>query len=120
MATYLTLVMVIGPRQETPVSGVSEKASFKPVSSATQTGYEIEILLVASLHTILSTKRVTKALIRLRGCAGWSAPVLFVTPENRFSHTEAHMISFQSVYYNATFFFVAFSCHSLSLFPLKD
>ena len=26
---------------------------------------------------ILSNKRITKALIRLRGCAGWSAPVLF-------------------------------------------
>ena len=26
---------------------------------------------------ILSKKRITKALIRLRGCAGWSAPVLF-------------------------------------------
>ena len=26
---------------------------------------------------ILFKKRITKALIRLRGCAGWSAPVLF-------------------------------------------
>ena len=26
---------------------------------------------------LLSNKRITKALIRLRGCAGWSAPVLF-------------------------------------------
>ena len=26
---------------------------------------------------ILSKKRITKALIRLRECAGWSAPVLF-------------------------------------------
>ena len=33
--------------------------------------------LVASLDIILSKKRITKALIRLRGCAGWSAPVLF-------------------------------------------
>ena len=32
---------------------------------------------VASLDMILSIKRITKALIRLRGCAGWSAPVLF-------------------------------------------
>ena len=29
---------------------------------------------------ILSKKRITKALIRLRGCAGWSAPVLFANP----------------------------------------
>ena len=26
---------------------------------------------------ILSNKHITKALIRLRGCAGWSAPLLF-------------------------------------------
>ena len=26
---------------------------------------------------ILSNKRMTKALIRLRGCAGWSVPLLF-------------------------------------------
>ena len=26
---------------------------------------------------VLSKKRIAKALIRLRGCAGWSAPVLF-------------------------------------------
>ena len=30
----------------------------------------------AAAHMILSNKRITKALIRLRGCAGWSAPVL--------------------------------------------
>ena len=60
-----------------PVFGVSAKASFKPVSSATETSKKTEISPVASLHIILSKKRITKALIRLRGCAGWSAPVLF-------------------------------------------
>ena len=60
-----------------PVFGVSDKASFKPVSSATVTSYKIEISPAASLYMVLSKKRITKALIRLRGCAGWSAPVLF-------------------------------------------
>ena len=60
-----------------------EKASFKTVSSATQTGYKIENSLVASLHMILSAKRITKALIRLRGCAGCSAPVLFANPRRQ-------------------------------------
>ena len=41
---------------------------------------------------ILSKKRITKALIRLRGCAGWSAPVLFATPDYRFSRDEAQKI----------------------------
>ena len=63
-----------------PVFGVSDKARLKPVSSAT-----------ASLDMILSKKQITKALIRLRRCAGWSAPVLFATTEDRFSRVEAHM-----------------------------
>ena len=53
-----------------PIVGVSEKARLKPVSSATETSKKIEILLVASLDMILSNKRITKALIRLRECAG--------------------------------------------------
>ena len=62
-----------------PVFGVSNKASFKPVSSATET----EIIHVASLDIIFSKKQITKALIRLRRCAAWSAPVLFTTPRRR-------------------------------------
>ena len=62
------------PRREKTCLGVSDKASFKPVSSATETSWKIE---VGSLPTVLSKKRITKALIRLRGCAGWSGPVLF-------------------------------------------
>ena len=32
---------------------------------------------------ILHGKRITKALISLRGCAGWSAPVLFANPRRQ-------------------------------------
>ena len=49
-----------------PVFKVSDKASFKPVSSATETSWKIEISHIASLHMILSKKRITKALIRMR------------------------------------------------------
>ena len=38
-----------------------DKARLKPVSSATETSLKIEILLVASLHIILSNKQITKA-----------------------------------------------------------
>ena len=41
---------------------------------------KIEILPVARLNMLLYKKRITKALIRLRGCAGWSAPMLFANP----------------------------------------
>ena len=75
-----------------PVFGVSNKVSFKPFSSGTETSLKIENSPVANLQMILSTKRITKALIRLRGCAGWSAPVLSQTPEDSFSRVQAHMI----------------------------
>ena len=39
---------------------------------------------------ILSNKGITKALIRLRGLAGWSARV-FLNPEDTFSGIEAHI-----------------------------
>ena len=68
-----------------PVFGVSNKASFKPVSSATETSYKIEISLVASLDMIISKKRITKEMIKLHGWAGWSAPVLFAnTPKTDY------------------------------------
>ena len=69
-----------------PVLGVSDKARLKPVSSATETSKKIENLLDASLDMILSSKQIIKALIRLHGCTGWSALVLFVYPEDGFSY----------------------------------
>ena len=33
---------------------------------------------------ILSKKLITKVLISLHGCAGWSAPVLFANPQRQF------------------------------------
>ena len=73
--------------------GGFDKECFKPVSSAKETSLKIEISPAASLHMILSKKQNKKALIRLRGCAGWSAPVLFTNPEVRVSHVEAHIIA---------------------------
>ena len=62
-----------------PVFRVSEKTRLKPVSSATETSLKIEISLVTSLDIVLNKTRITKALIRLRRCAGWSVPV-FANP----------------------------------------
>ena len=39
---------------------------------------------------MLANKRMTKVLIRLRGCAGWSAALLFANPEDSFSRVGAH------------------------------
>ena len=65
------------------VFGVSDEASFKPVSSATEISHIVEISPFANLHMIRFKKRITKALIRLRGCAGWSAPLLFANPRRQ-------------------------------------
>ena len=42
---------------------------------------------------ILSKKLITTMLISLLGCAGWSAPLLFANPKDRFSRVEAHFIT---------------------------
>ena len=51
----------------------------------------IEVLPVASFDKIHSNKRITKVLIRLCRCVGWSAPLLFTNPEDRFSRVETHL-----------------------------
>ena len=66
-----------------PAFEVSEKASFKPASSAAQTGCKNENSPVACLHLIFYTKLITMAVIRLPVCAGWSAPVLFPNPRRQ-------------------------------------
>ena len=44
-------------------------------------------------------KQIKKALIRLRGCAGWSAPMLLTKPEDRFSHVKAHILWAQAIFF---------------------
>ena len=44
------------------------------------------------LHSLLLRERITIALIRLRICTGWSAPLLFASNEVRVSRIEAHMM----------------------------
>ena len=34
---------------------------------------------------VLPKQRITKALISLRGCAGWSVPLLFTNPQRQVS-----------------------------------
>ena len=78
-----------GPGRDKSVFKVSDKTRLKPVSSATETSWKIEISPVASLEMILFKKRKTKGLICLPECAGWSASFLFPNIKDRFSHAEA-------------------------------
>ena len=75
-----------------PVFGVCDQVRLKPACSATGTSQGLGILDIASTDIILSKQRTTKALIRLRWCAGWSAPLLFAYGKNGFSH-DAVLIS---------------------------
>ena len=77
-----------GPDVRKSVFWVSDHVVPKPATETTS--YNCEILLIASFDMILSNKRITKALIRLRGSAGWSSPLLFANPEDRVSLIEDH------------------------------
>ena len=59
------------------VFGSLDQARHKPACAATEASYSLEILVIESRDIILSKQQTTKALIRLRWCAGWSAPLLF-------------------------------------------
>ena len=89
------LLIILSRDGTKPVFRVSYKASFKLISLSTDTSYKIEISPVACLHMVLSKKRITKALIRLRGCTGLSAPDTVCCsqiPEDRVSRNKAHSI----------------------------
>ena len=58
-----------------PVFGVSDKARLNLQRLARKLRFRL--YNVVSLDMVLSKKGITKALIRLLGCAGWSAPLLF-------------------------------------------
>ena len=49
------------------------------------------VLNLASIGIILSRKRPAKVLIRMHGCACWSAPWLFAYGKNGFSHDVARL-----------------------------
>ena len=67
-----------------PVFRVCDQVRLKLACSATETSTSLEILDLESLGIILSRQWTTKMLIRLRGCAGWSAPVLRIWKKTGF------------------------------------
>ena len=71
--------------QNKSVFGVFDKARLKPVPLATE-----------SLDMILSNERKTNAPIRLCGCEGWSAPLLFTSPEDKY--TDVKLVCKKRIY----------------------
>ena len=73
-----------------PVFGISDKVSFKPDSSASETSWKIEISPVASLHMILPKMQITKGTDQTaRMCRLVCDCVVSKTHEDRFSHVKA-------------------------------
>ena len=81
----------MSPVTRKPVFGVCDQVRLEPACSATETSLRLEISDIETKDIILSRQWTTKSLIRLRGCAGWSASLLFAYGINRFSHDKAHM-----------------------------
>ena len=60
-----------------PAFGVCDQVTLKPACSVTEASIRLEIFVTVTRDITLFRQRTTKALIRLRGCAGWSVPLLF-------------------------------------------
>ena len=79
---------------ENMFSGVSDQVRLKPACSASM---KLEILVTETRDITLSRQRTTKALIRLRRCAGWSVPLLFAYD---IRHVFSWPSSIESTVYN--------------------
>ena len=67
---FLKVSLYLSHNTRKPVFGICDKVRLKPVCSADETSKGLEIFAIASRSILLSRQRTTKALIRLRACAG--------------------------------------------------
>ena len=81
----------MSPVTRKPVFGVCKQVRHKPACPATKASPSLENLDIASIGIILSKQRTTKALIRLRGCAGDLRLCWSHDSKNRFSHDVAQI-----------------------------
>ena len=79
-----------------PVFGVCDQGRLKPPCAATEARQRLESSDIEVIGIILSGQRTTKALIRLRGCAGWSAPLLFAYGITGFLMTSLYVLKVTS------------------------
>ena len=90
---FQVFIIIMVRKSTKPVFRVSVKQVSNQSPHLQRQAKKLKILPIASLHMILLKKRITKALIRLRGCAGWSASGLFANPQRQVSRVLAHIIS---------------------------
>ena len=74
-------------------SQVSGQVRLKLACSFTEASIRLGILVTETRDITLSRQRITKALIRLCGCAGWSEPLLLV-------YDIRHVFSWPGSFYN--------------------
>ena len=67
----------MSPVTRKPVFRVCDQVRLKLAWSAIETSYKLEISDIDTRDVILSRQWITKILIRLCGCAGWSASLFF-------------------------------------------
>ena len=79
------------PRHEKTCLRVSDQVRHRSACSSTEASLSLQILDIETRGIILYRKWTTKVLIRLRGCAGWSAPLLFAYGISRFFHDVAEL-----------------------------
>ena len=84
--------LCLGRVTRKPAFVVCDIVKLKPDCLASETSRNIEILRIASGIIKLSRKRTTKALLSLRGCAGWSAPLLSTCSKVCLSRDTSHFI----------------------------
>ena len=103
------------PCHEKPVFRVCDQVRLKPACLLSfRDKLSLEILDIETRGIIVSRQQTTKVLIRLRWCAGWSAPLLFAYGINKFSHDVAHIVWIKLVV-NALMFPFAFQRQKILL-----
>ena len=91
LSLTLLLVLYMSLITRKPVFGVCNQGRLKPACAVREAMLRLEISGIETRGIISTRQRTTKALNSLRGCAGWSVPLLFAYGINRFSHEVAHM-----------------------------
>ena len=93
VAIYTLIVSSIWPRREKScLCSYRQCGTQTSLLSHKRLAKKMIFYIEARLDIILTKKRMTKALISLRGCAGWSMPLLFANPEDRFPRVERQLI----------------------------
>ena len=102
------------------MSRVTRKSVFKVFDQVRQTGLlsfrdklESWNFGFSEYRYFTIRQRKTKVLIRLCGCAGWTASLLFAYDKSRFCHYVSHILSYASSFSSSSFLYSALPHHQI-------